>query len=237
MRIQRQTRRSNWPLFGCFIMVAGCAMTLVVLALLILPALPEIALRVAGFDRRGTVDTIFQPDASPPDLNNLTTVSGPAVLELGPYGSVAVSQYNLMTGTDGQGASVARLTLDEASMTTLCNEYTDVCSTGNSQLRNARIDLRPGGAIIYADMYVPQIATWQNLGAVVQVDGNQATVVGIDVNGTLYSSAENAVGGLIMDLEHIANNILTQVALNAAGSRYTLDTIYVNDQELTLILR
>jgi hypothetical protein len=133
--------------------------------------------------------------------------------------------------------SVAQLTLDEANLTALCHERTDLCSTGNDQIRNARIDLRPGGAVIYADMYIPQISTWQNLGAVVQINDQHAEIVGVDINGTLYSPTDSHVSGAMSDLERIANTIITQVALNAAGSRYTLDTIYIDDQSLSLILR
>ena len=207
------------------------------LFVLLLPAIPGIALQVAGFERRGATDQVFQSGDSLPSISNAVIVSAPATLDLGPYGTAAVNQYELITGNDTQGTPLAQLTLDEADLMVLCHGRTDVCGTRNNQIRNARIDLRPGGTIIFADVFVPQLNTWQNLGAVIQLEDTQASVVGVDMDGVLYSPSESAVETLMDDFETVANDILTQIALNTASSRYTLDRVFINDQQLTLILR
>jgi hypothetical protein len=246
MRIERVTRRNNWPYIGCgclaifmgFLLVVGVG------ALLLLPRLPNLTLQVAGFESRGETEAIFADVTPLPtiDVQNAVQVQN-ATVQLGQYGEQALSpalyDYTLTLGSTSGGSEVAVLTFTESSLMALCQQRTTVCSASGTAYRNGRIELRPGGAVIYADVYVPQLASWMNLGAVMHLDvtNRQMAVVGVDVGGTLYEAPPNELGRIINDMQQTGNDILRQLILEAEGSRYNLSEIRIDDSTLTLIMR
>lgn len=246
MQIERQTRRSSTiPLLGCgcLTLAIACAGAAVV-ALLLLPALPGIALQIAGFQNRGSTDAVFDDVVVPPVPVVQNAVSPAEVtIDLGSYGTETLSpsryDYVLAVGSSVTGSQLATVSFTESSLMALCMQRTTICGAGNGQVRGARIDLRPGGAVVYADVLIPQINTWQNLGVVLRLDGSgrQLVVAGIDSGGALYGLPANELGSIVRDVENTANDILRQLALNAGGSRYSLAQVLIDDANLTLILQ
>ncbi len=247
MRLERPPRRSSAipPAVGC-----GC-LSLVMLciaataaAVLLLPALPGLALQVAGFQSQGSTAAVFDSAAVPP-VPQVYNASAPAqaVIELGSFGSETLSagqySYSIAVGSDASGGQLATVTFTESDLMALCLQRTTICGAGNGQVRGARFDLRPGGAVIYADVLVPQLGAWQNIGVVLRVDGSgrQLQAVGVDVGGALYAAPPNELGSILRDVESAANDTLRQLALSAGGSRYALEQVRVDDTSVTLILR
>lgn len=246
MRVQRPPRRGRTiPLLscGCLALALACAGA-VAAALLLLPALPGLALQAAGFQNRGSTAAVFEGAAVPP-VPAVQNAASPTqiVVELGSYGSetLTTSQYDytVAVGSDAGGGQLATVTFTEADLMALCLQRTTICGAGNGQVRGARFDLRPGGAVVYADVLVPQLGAWQNLGAVLRVDGSgrQLQAAGVDVGGVLYAAPPNDLGSILRDVETAANDVLRQLALNAGGARFTLDQVRLDDSTLTLILR
>lgn len=246
MRVERQTRRSRTiPLLGCgcLALVMACIGTAVA-ALLLLPALPGLALQTAGFQNQGSTAAVFEGVSVPP-LPEVQNASSPAqvVIELGSYGSETLTTnqyaYTIAVGSDAGGGQLATVTFTESDLVALCMQRTTICGAGNGQVRGARFDLRPGGAVVYADVLVPQLGVWQNLGAVLRLDSSsrQLVAAGVDIGGVLYTAPPNELGSILREIETAANDVLRQLALNAGGSRYTLDQVRVDDTTLTLILR
>jgi hypothetical protein len=125
---------------------------------------------------------------------------------------------------------------DEISLLNLCREFTTICESGNDTVRNASFDLRPGGVVVNADLYVPQLNAWQRVGVVMTFSGRQVRVSGVDMNGQLYTAPPGEIGSRINDIEAEANRLLTQIQVSAGGSSYTLHEIYADEQTLTLLL-
>jgi hypothetical protein len=245
MRIQRPAGRSNLPYIGigCVLVLAACLIVTVVGALFLLPRLPEIMLQVGGFQPEGETDSIFTNITPIPTIqfDNPVIVSD-AVIDLGNYGSEPLnsSRYDYVLTTGGvSGQQVATLTFTETSLMALCAQRTTVCSGTGGVYRNGRIDLRPQGAVIYADVFVPQLGSWQNLGVVMRLDSThrQMQVIGVDFNGTLFAAPPTELGSIVRDIEQTGNDILRQLALEANGERYLLSEIRTDDTTLTLIMR
>jgi hypothetical protein len=121
----------------------------------------------------------------------------------------------------------------------LCYRRSDVCSNASGQYRNPRIDLRPGGAVIYADIYVPEVGIWQQTGVVLRLDGSgrQFEVAGVDMGGTLYALPSGDLGTRLAEVAQTGNTILSQLALQAGGGRYVLQQVRIDDNALTLVMR
>jgi hypothetical protein len=247
MRVERPpTRRSRTiPLLGCgCLTLAMACIATIVGALLLLPALPGLVLQTAGFQSEGSTAAVFAA-VTPPPVPAVQNAVSPTqiVVELGSYGSETLDTnqyaYTVAVGSDAGGGQLATVTFTESDLMALCMQRTTLCGAGNGQVRGARFDLRPGGAVVYADVLVPQLNAWQNLGVVLRVDGSgrQLQAAGVDVGGVLYAAPPNELGSILRDVETAANDVLRQLALSAGGTRFTLDQARVDDTTLTLILR
>jgi hypothetical protein len=218
------------------VLVVGVAVVLIVG-----PRLPGLALRAAGFTELGSADQVFANLPVQPDIVlNHTAAAPDASLNLGSLGVQPVSAVgaNAVVGESSIGRAAA-VTLTEANLMDLCRQRSTVCAGGNDQFRNARIDLRPGGAVVYGDVYIPDVGLWQSLGVVVQVDasGRQIQVMGVEVGGQLYGLPAGTISKRVNDLLTQVNATLTQASMDAAGGQYALFSIQVTDDALTVVLR
>src|SRR5262245_27182937 len=114
MRIERQKRRSNWPLIGC-----GCATALTALlaiagavVLVLIAFLPDITLQLNGFSQIGDTDNLFDQAAALPPVEVNNPVTPPeVVVDLGAYGSQEIpavtNEYTVVTGSSDTGAPLA----------------------------------------------------------------------------------------------------------------------------------
>lgn len=246
MRIERQRRKSNWPLIGCGCgaLLAGLLAVVGVGAIVIIALLPDITLRLNGFAPRGETDSLFAAAAQMPTIEVINPVTPPeVVVDLGAYGSqeipAATTDYTVVTGSSDTGAPLAVVRFDETQLMNLCYERSEICRDGNPQYQNVRIDLRPGGAVVYADVTVPNIGIQQTAGVVLRLDASarQFQVAGVDIGGSLYDTPPGEMSAMVGDIEHTGNDLLNQLSLQAGGSQYTLSEVRVDDSTLTLILR
>jgi hypothetical protein len=246
MRVQRYPARpKRWPAFwgcGCLTIMAGGALMLVIVVLLVLPTLPALGLRMAGLSPKGQTDTAFANWTPVPTVQLENPVAPPeVVVDLGAYGG----SQNVAGSTDAyqvaveSGGQLATATFTEDGLMTMCHQLSEFCSNANSQYRNVRIDLRPGGAVIYADVTVPDLGITQTVGLVMRLDSSRTRfeVVGIDVGGALYDVAASNFSGMVTDFERVGNDILGQLTLQAGGGQYSLSEAYADDTTLTLVLR
>ena len=249
MHVQRRpSRRGALPYIGCgcLALLTTCLIVGGIGIVLLLPSLPGFALQAVGFQPQGQTDSVFaEVTQIPPAPLQNPVVPGQVVIELGAYGSEprppTFYDYPLAVGSDPTGARVASAAFSEATLMALCRERLSICSpAGNGQIRNTVIDLRPGGAVVYAEVFVPQLATWQNLGAVLRLDasGRRFTFAGVDINGALYAAPPAGMGldNIGAEIERVGNDVLRQLALNTGDARFELSRAYIDDSTLTLTL-
>lgn len=242
---RRPRRRNNIWLFGCLAFGGAFLALAFVFLLLFIPVLPNILLQVSGAERVGDTDVIFEQQAPPtvqvPQIQNPIAPTQITII-LGNYGSETLegntNDYNTTVGNDPSGNQIATVTFTEAGVNNLCREVNPICRDGTEQFRNVSIDLRPGGAVVYADVIVPQLGVTQRAGVVLVLDASaqRFTVVGVDLNGALYDvSMVNFVD--MSQIEQIGNDVLAQLTLQAAGSSYTLTGVNITDTDLTVIMQ
>jgi hypothetical protein len=248
-RIQRPSARRNYlPFIACGCLGIGVGVMLVagIVVLLVIPALPGMALQISGFKTKGNTETVFQNIAPMPTIAVQNGVQPQqAIINLGSLGSQTIdidpnqTQYQVVVGTSNTGAPLATVSFTESGLMDMCYQRADLCGNSNAQYRNPRIDLRPGGAIIYADVYVPDFGVWQAAGIVLRLDSSQRQlqVAGVDVGGVLYDVPPNGVGQQVSDVARVGNELLNQLSLEASGGRYALSQVMIDDTTLTLVMR
>ncbi len=244
VRYKAARRSRSTTLVGCLILFAGAVMIVITLGLLFLPVLPNIALQLAGAEAQGETAGVFAaatPNVPLPQVQNPVTPDQ-VIVNLGSYGSETIdassSNYNTVVGSDSVGNQVATVTFNEAGLLEVCRNINAICRDGTNQFRNISIDLRPGGAVIYADVTVPGLPVTQRVGVVLRLDasGSRFTLAGVDLNGMLYAIPPD-MGIDLSQVERIGNEVLNQLTLQAAGSTYTLSGVSISDSDLTLVLR
>lgn len=231
---------------GCLVGMLGTAAALIAIALIfLLPNLQPLAMQALGATSLGSTISAFpSPAAAPPALQNSFR---PAQFTLSASSTAPQTLTNdsalwgLMTGADASGSQTASATVSERGLLELCNQRTTICSPNSSdpRVRNARIDLRPSGAIIAADVTLPELGGLPigvGLALAVGEDGRSLRVIGIDMQGMLYSIPP-AVSDLVATAEQRVNDWLNTLSLQTPDGIYRLSQIYVTDDALTVLFR
>lgn len=209
------------------------------LFLIVLPAIPTIGLRLAGFEsiQPNTIQTT--PETIPVIQNAQTATT--TTLSASGFGSQilpASSAYTVQTGTAEDGSTIAQITLSESGIGTLCTQYTDVCSESSNTLRNTTFDLATGTATISGEAYIASLNTWQPISALVSLTpNNRIRVEGVNINGALFAVPNNDIGQRIRDIETTTNQALAQLSLQADGGSFNLSDIAVLESQLVATFR
>lgn len=248
--VRRQRGHSGWKLLGC-----GCLGALGLLIVLgvvgvffLLPRLPDLAASVVGMRSQGQTEAVFeqQPPAPTVELQNATQPEQVTV-NLGSYGGQQTLMtdhpaYEVAVGSDPSGRETAVISFSEASLMEICRQQNDICSGADPRFQNVRLDLKPGGAIVYADVTIPSgygFDVQQTAGVVLQLDASQRQFVfsGIDLNGTLYTNPPAELASTVQQFEQTGNDVLNQVSINAGGGTLTLQRAQIDETTLTLVMQ
>ena len=241
MRVQRVRQRSNMPfmLCGCLAATLVGMVVLAVGVLILLPRLPGIALLAAGFTARGSTAQTFANAPVTPlvQLQNAVT-PGQVVVNLGTYGAQELPPVYVQTG-QVDGGQAATVLLSEDDLMTLCRQRTTLCSNTNPQYQNVRVDLRPGGGVVYADVSLPELGVTQTVGAVLRLDATQRQfeLTGVDVGGTLYALPSGTLEARAQEAATTANALLQQASLSVDGGQYTVTDIRIDESSIMFVMR
>lgn len=254
-REQDQPKRRRFTLLGIAVSLTACALLTGAIAcatiFLLNDTLVGRGLELAGFESEGRTADVLEAEAdiSSMPIPQIVQPTQPAQFRVsaGAYGSEQIvndAGASLRTGADESGQRMALVTTDEDEMRRLCRQWSQVCEpTGVTRsgysLRNADIDLQNNSAIVSVEVRPPDINLWQAVGLVLQLDetGNTLRVRGVDINGVLYSQPPAQFAALISEAERVANDALRQLIVDAVGQQYTLESITVNNDSVTLLLR
>jgi len=244
MHVRTQQRPNNRARWGC-----GCLgvtfvmsiLTLITIAVLIF-TLPTLVLRIAGLEAQGDTETVFAEATPVPTLAFEATQRPPQQVSVSvprtQSFNVDVQSVPVKLGTDNANTDVAQVRLDEAEILSLCQQYTDFCTSGSEIIRNAQVDLRAQGAIINAQLQIPETGIWQDVGIVVQViNGTQIDIMGLDVGGTLYAPQSGEVLRLFTEAEQLANEYLRTGTIAVGSQQFRLQSIQVDDNTLAVTFR
>ena len=240
-------RRTNYAQWGCGCLLVGGFVALLGFLVLyaIWPNLTGAAVQLAGADRLGETSSVFQNVSIPPTavVQNPTNPQQVTV-DLGQYGGGTINldqvASDFVTGSSDSGQPIARASFTEADLMAICVQRSDTCREGNEHFRNLALDLRPGGAVIYADVNVGGLA-WQRVGGVLRLDNSRTylQIAGIDINGGLYdyTTLPPEISARVDEIATLGNDVLRQMAVQAGGTNYSLSEIIIDDTTLTVILQ
>jgi len=247
MRVERYTGRRNRPPnwmigLGC-LLTAAFGVIVFCAGLYTFGLFTPLILQLAGIDRIGETDDVFA-NAQPAAVPVVQDAVNPAqvTVNLGEYGELDLDSrdFTVTTGSGAGGAPLATASFTEPSLLALCNQRSTVCSGSDGRYRNAGIDLRSGGAIIYADVNIGS-GLWQRVGVVLRLDASRTRfdLVGVDIEDVLYdpASAPGGIGDSVDEIEATGNDVLRQVALETGGQNYALSEVIIDDTTLTLVMR
>lgn len=243
---------------GCFVTLFGCGfLTFIGFAAgayFFRGQILNAGLTAAGFEQAGQTEQIVAeaaqlpiPTAPPviaPAMPTTVAFSAPQA-NIGAVSVPSQQQAAVSVGQDNTGTDIASVQLSEGDLLDLCAEYSTVCSSQGETvegvtIRNVYPDLKQNSAIIYADIIAADFPVAQRVGVVVQVGGAGDTLVfrGIDINGTLYSSApDEQLNALLDEAERELNNGLRQFVLEADGRTYQIDRIVIDETQIVVVLR
>lgn len=240
MRVQRASRRNNsLGLCGCLAVTLLFVVVLGIGAVVVFLRMPNIALLVAGFKPQGSTTQLFAGQADTPPIQVQNAISPQAaVVDLGTSGIQPLPGNSVQTGTI-DGSTAATVSFTESDLMNLCRQRTTFCSDSNPQYRNVKVDLQPGGGVVYADVNVPELGLAQTIGVVLRLDGShrQFEIVGVDMGGTLYGLPSGELGARVQDVANKANALLQAASLNADGGKYNLSDIHINANSVTFVMR
>src|SRR5690606_37130548 len=145
-------------------------------------------------------------------------------------------------GRDASGQQTAVVSFTEQGLLEICRQRSEICSGADPRFQNARIDPRPGGAIIYADLNVPTqygFTVQQSARVVLQLDNSrrQFHFAGIDLGGTLYTNPPAEAASYVQQVEQTGNDILNQVSLSAGAGDMALSEVVIDENNLALVMR
>ena len=247
VRQPQPRRRSSFSIAacGCLTLLISTLVVVFVSAFFLLPRLPNLAAEAVGFRPLGDAGQALPAVTPLPTLPLQNPAAPPTFrVDAGDFGAQTFNaqpgQFMVQTGSDPAGAPAAVVTLTEAGIMDLCRQRTDFCGTGDPRIRNASINLRPGGAVVSADVTLPELGgIRQRVSAVLRLDagGQRFSLAGIDIGGTLYAAPSNELGATLAEVERTGNEILRQLALEAGGGRYQLSYISIDHGQLSVVLR
>jgi len=241
----RRRRTSLLPL------ACGCLAALGILSVILLVGgylfLPQIIGMVTGLKPEGKTEAIFADVTPQPTVVLQNPTALPQItMNLGSFGQQTINSdpqlYNFSVGTGANGQPTTTAVFSEEGLMQLCLQRSTVCgpNSADPRFKNARIDLRPGGAVVYADVTLPQTGNFTfPAGVVVRWDtpSRQVVFTGLDFNGQLYTSPPQNLADTISSVVQQMNDLVQQAAVDASGVHYTVSDVIITDTSATLILR
>lgn len=233
-RYQARPRRRSSSGCGCLLLTfSGLILAGIAFVFFIIPILPAVAMRVAGFQPIAV--SLNDSNPKQPPVVQLPQSLSQITINAGSLGQRTITQTagtSLQIGTSDTGTTVVQAIVTENGITDLCQQYTQVCSSTGSPLRNARVDLQNNHLIMSGDAYIDRIGAWQSLSVVMGVDTtNRVSIIGVDIGGTLFSVPDGDFASIVSQVEQTANQTLQNLSIQANGTSYGLyDITVVNDQ-------
>lgn len=242
--IQRPPARRQGCAAGCILTLAALLALTVIAVLVILPnltsILPAVGAQIAGLERTGDTADQFENTAPLPavDLQNAQPVSN-VTITTSQLGNLNLDARAFTLGESATGQTISTATYSESQLNDLCHQRSEICGAGNGRIRNAQIDLRPGGAVVRGEVLIPQINSWQNVGVVLKTGGTspRLDITGVDLNGQFYALPEGEIGDAARQIETAANDALQQAVATINGQTLQLSEIYADDQQVLAVFR
>jgi hypothetical protein len=184
----------------------------------------------------GGGDNPYVPSAGEPEALSEVTVDLWFLAQPQTLPSEQVGAERLERGEIENGETAYFIEFDEESANAHLMEWFGEYIEQQSRLRNPWIDLKPGGAVIYADVDLE--VGWKRVGAVLMVDdtGQQIQVVGVDIDGRLYSTPpDGQIAELVQRVESEANRALQELTFLDPAGQLVIQEISVTENAAQIL--
>jgi hypothetical protein len=125
---------------------------------------------------------------------------------------------------------------DQVGINACLSHWFGVYVAQEERVRNAWIDLQPGGAVVYADVNLE--LGWQRAGAVFMLDasGRQLVLVGVDIDGRLYSTPPaGSIADLVAQLEAETNRALRELIFLDSAGQLAIQRISISQDRVQIL--
>lgn len=142
----------------------------------------------------------------------------------------------LERGVNENGDLAYYIAFNQEGINTYLNYWFSDAIQSEARIKDAWLDLRPGGAVLYADVDLE--VGWQRAGAVFMLDssGTQLILAGVDIAGQLYSTPpEGRIADLAGQLEIEVNKALSSLTFIDTAGELTIQTIQISDDEVQVL--
>ena len=240
MQIERYpSRPKRFRTCGCAFIMLGIGAVLAVFIVLAAPALPAIALRVAGF---APAESAPSPAAAAAIPAIRDAQAQPSILlsaaGLGQLTLPASPSYSIISGIDDSGADTVQIIIRAEDIRPLCLQYTDFCEAQGHPFRQADIRLGNGSLVIAGEAFVDILNAWQAIE--LHLSLSPASAIQIDtvsVNGARYRIPDNELGRRIGEAQTGANQMLPGLSVQTDGKTYQLADIIITESQLVAAFR
>jgi hypothetical protein len=186
---------------------------------------------VGGQDDDGAVSESNGPQALNEVTVDLWFLAEPQTLP-----SSQVGAERLERGETESGETAYFIEFDEESANAHLMQWFGDYIEQQNRLRDPWIDLKPGGAVIYADVDLE--VGWQRVGAVLMVDGTgqEIQVVGVDIDGRLYSTPPNGqIAELVQRVESETNRALRELTFLDPAGQLAIQEISISENKAQIL--
>ena len=240
MQIERYpSRPKRFRACGCAFIMLGIGAVLAVFIVLAAPALPAIALRIAGF---APADSAPSPAAAAaiPAISEAQAQSSIllSAAGLGQLTLPASPSYSIIAGADDSGADTVQIIIRAEHIRPLCLQYTDFCEAQGHPFRQADIRLGNGSLVIAGEAFVDILNAWQAIE--LHLSLSPASAIQIDtvsVDGARYRIPDNELGRRIGEAQASANQVLQGLSVQTDGKTYQLADIIITESQLVAAFR
>ena len=245
-------------------LIPGCAILAALAILVMIASIPAaLALRLAGFRSQGTTVDVLETQGAeaPPTIawpevwgrgeaaegdlvpgtggsQSLDSVTVDLWFLAQPY-ALPVYQLSAEQVERGQteaGSPVYFIEFDEESANAHLVQWFGENIQQQNRFRNPWVDLRSGGAVVYADVNL-QIG-WKRVGAVLMVDGSgrQVQLIGVDIDGRLFSAPpDGQIAELIRRVESETNRVLRELTFVDPAGQLAVQAIDVTEDRIRIL--
>ena len=134
------------------------------------------------------------------------------------------------------GRTTYYIEFDEAGVNAYLNDWFGEMMAQEARISKPWVDLKPGGAVIYADLDLE--VGRQRVGAVFMLDasGRQFILAGVDISGQLYSTPpEGRIADLTSQLEAEGNRALDELIFIDPAGHLTIQTINLDEDQARIL--
>jgi hypothetical protein len=171
-----------------------------------------------------------------PQPLNVVVVDIWFLAEPGAFAFNDIHARRLERGWTQDGVLAYYVEFDEEGANAYLQRWFEPYVEREDRVRNTWVDLKPGGAVAYAEVNLE--VGWEQVGAVLMLDasGRQLILAGVDVDGRIYSTPPaGRIAELADELESLSNRALRELTFIDPAGRLTIQGMSISENGVQIL--